>query len=111
MCVVWVEGRDYVNNMKPSGYRGYHCIIRYSSVTPLGIGSVLVEIQLRTPAMDQWAKAEHSLRYKYNHEIPRHILTELNKSADAAYAQDVKMNIIRKEILAAEEELKNHHEY
>jgi hypothetical protein len=37
-------------------------------------------------------------------------LSELVKSADAAYAQDEKMNKIRNEILAAEAELKDHHE-
>jgi len=99
----WVEERDYVKNMKKSGYRGYHCIVKYKAMTPCGVKEVLCEIQLRTPAMDQWAKAEHSLRYKYNHRIPDNILIELIKSADAAFAQDEKMNKIRNEILLAED--------
>jgi len=99
----WVEERDYVKNMKKSGYRGYHCIVKYKVMTPCGVREVLCEIQLRTPAMDQWAKAEHSLRYKYSHEIPENILIELIKSADAAFAQDEKMNKIRNEILLAED--------
>jgi len=96
-------GNDVKELLKESGYRGYHCIVKYKTVTPLGLQEVLVEIQLRTPAMDQWAKAEHTLRYKYNFDIPEHLLADLIKSADVAFAQDEKMNKIRQEILMAEQ--------
>lgn len=65
-----IEERDYITNTKPSGYRSYHMIIRYPLFTALGEKTVPAEIQIRTNAMNFWATAEHSLRYKYSGNIP-----------------------------------------
>lgn len=60
-----IQERDYINNMKSSGYRSYHVIIEYPVDTIDGQKTVLAEIQIRTLAMNFWATIEHSLNYKY----------------------------------------------
>ncbi|MDD4844661.1 MAG: GTP pyrophosphokinase family protein, partial [Anaerotignum sp.] len=76
-----VEERDYVAKTKPSGYRSYHMIIRYPLSTALGPKEVLAEIQIRTNAMNFWATAEHSLRYKYSGNIPENLQQRLTNCA------------------------------
>ena len=60
-----IEEKDYVNNMKNSGYRSYHMIIEYNVETMNGPKCIHAEIQIRTLAMNFWATIEHSLQYKY----------------------------------------------
>ncbi|GAA3329558.1 hypothetical protein GCM10020331_078110 [Ectobacillus funiculus] len=47
-----VEERDYVTQVKASGYRSYHVVIRYPVQTIRGEKKVLVELQIRTLAMN-----------------------------------------------------------
>lgn len=47
-----VEERDYITNKKPSGYRSYHLVIRYPVQTLDGEKPLLVEVQIRTLAMN-----------------------------------------------------------
>jgi putative GTP pyrophosphokinase len=108
--MVVVEERDYVANMKPSGYRGLHLIIKYPVITALGRVEVLCEIQIRTLAMNMWAVTEHSLRYKYDGMIPDEIHKSLIRTAEAAYTLDTDTNVIRDDILRAEKEIKSHEE-
>ena len=65
-----LEVRDYIKNVKPSGYRSYHIIARYIVETINGAIPVLLEFQIRTHAMHFWASIEHSLKYKYQKKIP-----------------------------------------
>lgn len=96
-----LEERDYIENIKPSGYRSYHIIIRYPLNTILGYREVLAEIQIRTLAMNFWATAEHSLRYKYKGNIPQDLMRRLRQCAEAAYRLDEEMATIRGEIMYA----------
>lgn len=57
--------KDYVKNVKPSGYRSYHMVIRYPVYMAKGKVEILAEFQIRTLAMNFWATIEHSLNYKY----------------------------------------------
>jgi len=100
-----LKERDYVSNMKMSGYRSYHLIIRYPVVTALGKTFVLCEIQIRTMAMNFWAVIEHSLRYKYNGQMPDAIKRRLVRSADAAFLLDREISEIRRDIINAEREV------
>lgn len=104
-----VEERDYINNTKPSGYRSYHIIIRYPLNTAVGYREVLAEIQIRTLAMNFWATAEHSLRYKYSGNIPEELQERLTNCAEAAFRLDNEMSTIREEITNAQRlnEIKN----
>jgi len=90
--------RDYVKEAKPSGYRSYHIHIDYPVFTAFGRKDVKVEIQVRTMVMNYWATIEHSLKYKYDGNMPVYLLERLKKSAEAAYQLDKEMGKIREDI-------------
>ena len=71
------EEEDYINNTKSSGYRSYHITIKYEVITATGVKVIPCEIQIRTMAMNFWATIEHSLRYKYNGNMPEHLRKKL----------------------------------
>lgn len=98
-----IREKDYIKNVKDSGYRSYHLIIMYPVHTINGIKEVMCEIQIRTLAMNFWATIEHSLKYKYDHYIPDDLAARLKRSADAAFSLDKEMGEIRGEIIKAQE--------
>ncbi|WP_332633017.1 GTP pyrophosphokinase [Halalkalibacter flavus] len=98
-----VEERDYIFEKKPSGYRSYHLVLRYPVQTIEGEKKILVELQVRTLAMNFWATIEHSLNYKYSGEIPQDIKMRLQRAAEAAFKLDEEMSIIRDEVRDAQE--------
>ncbi|MGD6817618.1 GTP pyrophosphokinase [Metabacillus sp. 84] len=96
-----VEERDYISHKKESGYRSYHVVARYPVQTIYGEKVILVEIQIRTLAMNFWATVEHSLNYKYKGNFPEAIQTRLQRAAEAAYRLDEEMSLIKGEIQEA----------
>lgn len=98
-----LEERDYINNMKKSGYRSYHIIIKYAVITAIGKREITAEIQIRTLAMNFWATIEHSLKYKYDRNMPDEVQERLVKAAEAAFLLDKEMSQIREEIMLAQE--------
>lgn len=97
-----VYEKDYVTNVKGSGYRSYHVIIKYPVNMADGQKEILAEFQIRTLAMNFWATIEHSLNYKYKHEIPENIRFKLKSAADAAFELDQQMLGIKDEIKDAQ---------
>lgn len=97
-----VQERDYINNMKSSGYRSYHVIVEYPVETINGYKMVLAEIQIRTLAMNFWATIEHSLNYKYKGEFPADIRERLEITSKIAYQLDMEMRKIREDIQEAQ---------
>lgn len=97
-----VHERDYINNMKDSGYRSYHVIIEYPVDTISGQKKVLAEIQIRTLAMNFWATIEHSLNYKYRGEFPDEIKKRLEITSKIAFQLDEEMRKIRDDIREAQ---------
>lgn len=93
-----IAERDYVKNIKPSGYRSYHVIINYPVQLITGTKTIKVEIQVRTLAMNFWATIEHSLNYKYQGEIPEHVARRLKTSAEVTILLDEEMTNIRDEV-------------
>ena len=89
------EIRDYIKNPKPSGYRSLHIIARYNVETIKGTMPVVIEFQIRTHAMHFWASIEHSLKYKYQKQIPDELKTRLICAAEAAKKLDEEMTNIR----------------
>lgn len=104
-----VEERDYISEKKDSGYRSYHLVINYPVQTIKGEQKILVELQIRTLAMNFWATIEHSLNYKYEGRIPKEIRDRLERAAEAAFLLDEEMSKIRGEIQEAHKQfnLKN----
>lgn len=105
-----IDKRDYVSEMKTSGYRSYHLIASYDVITAYGSQSIKCEIQIRTLAMNFWAVTEHSLRYKYRGKIPNEIHRRLIRAADGAFLLDSDINIIKYDILEAEKDAKTNEE-
>ena len=94
--------KDYIANVKESGYRSYHVIIRYPVNMAEGTTEILAEFQIRTLAMNFWATIEHSLNYKYKQQIPEEIKQKLKSAADAAHRLDEEMTEIKEEIKDAQ---------
>jgi len=51
------DSDDYINNPKPSGYRGFHLVYRYQSDKKQTYNNLKVEMQIRSPLQHQWATA------------------------------------------------------
>ncbi|WP_057893348.1 GTP pyrophosphokinase [Lacticaseibacillus brantae] len=98
-----VEERDYVTNVKPSGYRSYHVVIDYPVQLVHGEKRLLAEIQIRTMSMNFWATIEHSLNYKYQGEFPDELKARLKRAAEASFLLDTEMSEIREEIQEAQQ--------
>ena len=89
-----LEIRDYIKNMKPSGYRSLHILAEYNVETIHGQIPVILEFQIRTHAMHFWASIEHSLKYKYRKQIPTELKNRLYQAALAAKTLDNEMTSI-----------------
>lgn len=96
------QERDYIREMKSSGYRSYHIILYYTVDTLNGPKRLQMEVQIRTMAMNFWATVEHSLQYKYKRNIPEHIKERLLSAADAIITLDNEMSTVRSEIMDAQ---------
>ena len=89
-----LEERDYIKNVKPSGYRSLHLIMAYKVETINGQVPVILEFQIRTHAMHFWASIEHSLKYKYQKQIPNSLKDRLKSASVAASKLDEEMSQI-----------------
>lgn len=98
-----IEIKDYIANPKPNGYQSLHVIIAVPLTLFEGQRWMKVEIQMRTLAMDFWASMEHILFYKYEKQVPSHVVMELTEAARAADSLDKKMHRLRKEIMGVSE--------
>jgi len=94
--------RDYIQNKKASGYRSYHIVLEYPVQRIEGEEKILVEIQIRTLAMNFWATIEHSLNYKYQGDFPEEIKKRLEITSKIAHQLDEEMGKIRDDIQEAQ---------
>lgn len=85
-----VEVRDYLRHPKPSGYRSLHVIVK--------VNECLVEIQVRTIALDFWANLEHQIHYKKDIEDEELIRSELKRCADEIASLDLSFQTIKDRI-------------
>ena len=96
--VTLLKCKDYVENPKPSGYRSLHLVVEIPVFRSTGVERVPVEIQIRTIAMDFWAALEHKIFYKYDGEVPDHIVEELTEAAAAAEILDHRMEQLHRQV-------------
>ncbi|MEH7484155.1 GTP pyrophosphokinase family protein [Neobacillus drentensis] len=94
-----VDYKDYIKNPKPNGYQSLHLILEIPIFMSDRVETTNVEVQIRTIAMDFWASLEHKIYYKYNKEIPGHMLDELKEAATMAAGLDRKMERLHREII------------
>ena len=92
--------KDYIKNPKPSGYRSLHLIVEVPIFLSQEKRFMRVEVQLRTIAMDFWARLEHKLRYKKDlpQEHAQEIARQLNECAETVSRTDQQMLDIRRQI-------------
>lgn len=96
------QEKDYIREQKDSGYRSYHIIVWYTINTIEGPKKIMVEIQIRTMAMNFWATIEHSLQYKYKMHMPEEIQERLLRASEATVLLDREMSQVRLEIMDAQ---------
>lgn len=94
--------KDYISNIKESGYRSYHINVLYTVESLKGPKEIQVEIQIRTLAMNFWAVIEHSLQYKYKENMPQILRERLQTAAEAIKILDEQMASVRGEIMDAQ---------
>jgi putative GTP pyrophosphokinase len=87
--------KDYIKNPKESGYRSLHIITKYKVETVEGQSPINIEFQIRTHAMHLWASIEHSLQYKYFHQIPNEIKERLFQASLITGKLDNEMSRIK----------------
>lgn len=89
-----VREKDYIASPKPNGYRSYHVILECPFPAAVR-GSICVEIQLRTIAMDCWASLEHEMKYKKDIDNAALIEKELKRCAGEMASTDLSMQTLR----------------
>ncbi|WP_191567061.1 GTP pyrophosphokinase family protein [Metabacillus idriensis] len=93
-----VECKDYIKEPKSNGYQSLHLIVKIPVFMSDRQEDILVEIQIRTIAMDFWASLEHKIYYKYKKEIPEQLTKELKEASISAAELDRKMEKLHNEI-------------
>lgn len=97
--VTVLQVKDYIREPKPNGYKSLHAILEVPVFLSDGPRPVVVELQVRTIAMDFWASLEHKIHYKYREDVPQRLLDQLTEAADAAYTLDATMESLHQEVL------------
>ena len=101
--------KDYIKNPKESGYKSYHMLVSVPIFLSDSVVDTKVEIQIRTIAMDFWARLEHKIYYKFEGNAPEYISRELRECAEMVSTLDEKMLSLNEAIqdcLEKHEELK-----
>jgi putative GTP pyrophosphokinase len=93
-----LEERDYIKHPKATGYKSLHLIVQIPVYLSDRVEKVIVEIQLRTIAMDFWASLEHKIFYKYHRRVPEELLDDLCRAAETASALDATMERLHDEV-------------
>lgn len=99
------EEKDYVVKPKKSGYRSYHLIIEIPVFHSGQTDHIVIEVQIRTEAMNFWATLEHEARYKYESDVPQHLSDELVVCADKIAELDHRMFLIHENIMGRSDEI------
>lgn len=99
-----LERKDYISKPKESGYRSLHLIVSIPVYLNGQCTDVIVEVQIRTIAMDFWSSLEHALRYKNQWVVDTDtpalddIRTRLRECAERISAIDQDMQCIQDDI-------------
>ena len=90
--------KDYIANPKANGYKSLHAVIEVPVFLSAGVVPVIVEVQIRTIAMDFWASLEHKIYYKYRDNVPQELLDGLKDAADTAARLDTDMERLHEQV-------------
>ncbi|MGL9747383.1 GTP pyrophosphokinase [Enterococcus sp. DIV0170] len=97
--VILIKEKDFIKCPKVNGYRSLHLIVQLPVFLSNMKKSIVVEVQLRTAAMDFWASLEHELKYKSDNKDPV-LIDELRICSDKANLLDCEMKKLRDRIIA-----------
>lgn len=89
-----VDRKDYIKNPKENGYRSLHLVFNVPIFLSTGPQEVLIEVQIRSMAMDFWASLEHDIRYKTMLADQPELFDKLKKIAVKAHELDLEMQKI-----------------
>ena len=90
---------SYIAQPNYNGYRSLHLDLRVPIYLSDRRVSVLVEVQIRTVAMDFWASLEHDIRYKKDRsKLPAGLNEEMLACGDEIAAIDRKMHAMYRKI-------------
>ena len=98
-----VSIKDYIKHPKASGYKSFHMQVSLPIFLSDRVVDTMVEIQIRTIAMDFWASLEHQIHYKASHEVPDCVVGELRECADIISQTDQRMQRLSKQIRCMED--------
>lgn len=93
-----VKLQDYIKEPNFNGYRSLHLDLRLPVFLSEHTEKVIVEVQIRTVAMDFWASLEHDLRYKTDKDIPPSLEEDMLRCANEIAEIDAKMQAIYQQI-------------
>ena len=102
--ITLIRTRDYIKEPKENGYRSLHLLVQVPVYLTGGPESVMVEVQIRTVAMDFWASLEHHIRYKLPSRLPDGLSNELVATAGKIAAIDAEMQSIHDKVQALQQE-------
>ena len=95
-----VSIKDYIKHPKASGYKSFHMQVSLPIFLSDRVVDTMVEIQIRTIAMDFWASLEHKIHYKFEGDAPDYISRDLRECAEIVSNLDAKMLQLNTAILA-----------
>ncbi len=99
-----VKRQDYIKTPNYNGYRSLHLDLKVPVYLSDRTEYVVVEVQLRTIAMDFWASLEHDVSYKVDSSrLPDGINEEMLECSNKIAEIDEKMQDMYKRIMAAEQ--------
>ncbi len=96
--ITLIEMKDYIKNPKPNGYRSLHLIVSVPVFLSDKSVDTIVEVQIRTIAMDFWASLDHQLKYKKDVPDAQDIEKELALCAKVIASTDIDMQRIMNRI-------------
>lgn len=94
----FIKEKNYILKPKSSGYKSLHLIVEVPVVIYRTEQVVCVEIQLRTLAMDFWARLDHRLCYKKEIQSTQMGQKDLGEYAEIISRVDEQMMTLRKRI-------------
>ena len=95
-----VSIKDYIKHPNASGYKSFHMQVSLPIFLSDRVVDTMVEIQIRTIAMDFWASLEHKIYYKFEGNAPDYISRDLRECAEIVSNLDAKMLQLNTAILA-----------
>lgn len=96
--IILVKKMNYIDYPKDTGYRSLHLVLEVPVYLKSGKMKLLVEIQMRTIAMDFWASLEHEILYKNKDQVSQDICEELQQCASRMALTDLQMQKIYQKV-------------